>query len=88
MLNEEANNYLASIYVRGARCGIAFCDVSHRRSAGHRGGRRPSGAAYQRAEQIPASEILFNDELLDLRRSPLYQGEAQGLYQHRGPGCL
>ncbi len=66
MLNEEANNHLASIYVRAPAAESPFCDVP---PAICRSPRWTPSLRWQLINELrkfQPSEILFNDELLDL----------------------
>lgn len=66
MLDEDANNYLASVYVRGSRCGVAFCDVSTGDLQVTEVEAVPPVQLINELSKFHPSEILFNDELLDL----------------------
>ena len=73
MLQDDKNNYIASIYIKGDTAGICFADISTGTAyTTHlEGGRLSTGIITEICRYTP-SEILFNDEILPLKDVTAY----------------
>ena len=74
MLQDDRNNYIASIFLKGKKAGLCFADVSTGTAQYHRAEcrqDRPGGHYGSCAATIP-SEVLMNPGLLDCREVTAY----------------
>ena len=67
MLDESANNYICSVFIKGKSFGVCFCDITTGEllCTGAEEEPDPDARLIEEIGRYSPSEILFNDEFLD-----------------------